>query len=41
MFSLYARGADAHVASVEWDKLTLIKPEGDSTAVFVFGENEE
>lgn len=41
MFSLYARGDDAHIASVEWDKLTSIKPEGDSTAVFVFGETEK
>lgn len=41
MFSLYARGDDVHVSSVEWDKLTSIKPEGNLTAVFVFGEAEE
>lgn len=41
MFSLYARGDDVHVSSVGWDKLTSIKPEGNSTAVFVFGEAEE
>jgi hypothetical protein len=41
MFSLYARGDDVHVSSVEWDKLTSIKPEWNSTAVFVFGEAEQ
>lgn len=38
IFSLYAAGNDLHLDSIEWDKLTSIKPEGANVASFIFGE---
>lgn len=38
IFTLYATGNDSHIGSIEWNKLTSIKPGGMNSASFIFGE---
>ncbi len=39
LFTLYASGNDTHINLIEWDKLNSVKPHGEHSAFFTFGES--